>query len=107
MTEVDRLTGAEGGQWRIWTQGSSHILDLHLDLDQMTVTRVPGAGRPPSINDTTRPLRTVGACRVGERGAWTMHSDGRSDTVDFYWHYTSEIRNIERLTGAEQSDAAS
>lgn len=101
MTEVDRLTGAEGGLWRIWTQRSSHILDL----DQMTVTRVPGAGRPPSINDTTRPLSTLGACRVGERGAWTMHTDGRSDIVAFYWHYTSEIRSIERLTGAERSDA--
>ncbi|MEX1080170.1 MAG: hypothetical protein WED09_13805 [Homoserinimonas sp.] len=70
----------------------------------MTVRRVPGSGAAPSINDRTRPLRTIETCRVGERGAWTMHTDGRSDTVDFYWHYTSDIRSIERLADDEVAD---
>jgi hypothetical protein len=85
------LTGVEGGVWRVSTQGSAHILDL----DVMTVTRIPGLGRPASFNDVTRPLRTLEVCRVGEAGRWTMHSD--DETIEFFWHISSRIRRIEAL----------
>lgn len=61
---VTELTLQDHGVWRVWTQGSSHILDL----EKQTVTRVSGEGRPTSINDATRPLRTLEACRVGAPG---------------------------------------
>lgn len=89
--DVTELTGREGGVWRVVTQGSAHILDL----DAGTVTRIPGPGRPSSINDTARPLRTLDACRVGDVGRWTMRS--YDVLIDFYWHVTSQIRRIERV----------
>lgn len=89
--------GDEGGVWRVVTQGSSHILDL----DAMTVTRIPGLGRPASFNDVERPLRTLEACRVGEAGRWTMISD--DEMVDFYWHVTSRIRRIEPVERSGES----
>ncbi|WP_091182525.1 hypothetical protein [Paramicrobacterium humi] len=87
---VTELTLNDRGVWRVWTHGSSHILNL----DEATVTRVPGKGRSRSINDITRPLRSLDACRVGERGRWSMSSD--DVMVDFYWHVSSTIRKIER-----------
>lgn len=90
---VHELTGAEGGVWRVTTVGSSHVLNL----DRGTVTRIPGHGRAAGINDIERPIRSIEACRVGEVGRWTMQSDNRM--TDFYWHKTSTIQRIERLTG--------
>jgi len=52
----------------------------------------------PSINDRARPLRTIDALRVGERGRWTMLTDGWSDDVDFYWGNTSVIAAIEAIS---------
>lgn len=92
---VDELTGDEGGIWRVTTLGSSHIVNLI----EGTVTRLPGVGRSPSINDVERPLRTLDACRVGEVGRWTMMSDDY--LTDYYWHRTSTIQRIERLTGLD------
>lgn len=90
----NELTGKEGGAWRVVTQGSSHILDL----DAGTVTRIPGPGRPASVNDRARPLRTLEACRVGDAGRWTMFSD--DVMIEFYWHVTSRIRRIEQMAVA-------
>ncbi|GAB2526654.1 hypothetical protein [Paramicrobacterium agarici] len=86
---VIELTIHDVGVWIVHTQGSIHILDL----DNKTATRVPGAGRTSSINDRTRPLRTLETCRVGERGRWTMTSD--DPMTDHYWHVTSTIRAIQ------------
>lgn len=94
MTEVDELTGTEGGIWRVWTQGSSYVMDL----EQMTVTRHPGPNSGRSINDTTRPIRNLTTCRVGSSGYWTMHAGGDVlDEIDLYWQVTTEIRKIERI----------
>ena len=93
---VTELTGIEGGLWQVFTVGSMHLFDL----DAGTVTRIPGPTSAPTINDRTRPIRAIGACRVGERGRWTMHTDGWSDTVDHYWQVTSQIVRIERINTA-------
>lgn len=87
---VLELTIEDTGVWIVHTQGSIHIFDL----DNKTVTRVPGEERTSSINDCTRPLRTLDVCRVGERGRWTMISD--DPMTDHYWHVTSTIRAIQR-----------
>ena len=99
METVDELTGTEGGVWRVTTLGSSHIVNLM----RGTVTRIPGAGRESTFNDVERPLRTLDACKVGEVGRWTMVSDDY--LTDFYWHRTSTIQRIERLTGLELGKA--
>lgn len=103
MTEVDELTGTEGGIWRVWTQGSSYVMDL----DQMTVTRHPGPNSGRSINDTTRPIRNLATCRVGRSGYWTMHAGGGVlDEIDLYWQVTTEIRKIERIDGPDEAAAS-
>lgn len=86
---VTELTGVEGGVWQVFTAGSVHVFDL----DVGTVIRIPGPTSAPNINDQTRPIRSIGACRVGERGRWTMHPDEPSD-VDYYWMVTSTIARI-------------
>lgn len=91
---VTELTGQESGRWKVQTQSSSYVFDF----DAGTVTRHPGRGAAPTINDLTRPLRAIEQCRVGAGGAWTMRPDGGySDPVDFYWAVSTEIRSIERI----------
>lgn len=99
METVDELTGNEGGVWRVTTLGSSHIVNLM----RGTVTRIPGVGRNASINDVERPLRTLDACKVGEVGRWTMVADDY--LTDYFWHRTSTVQRIERLTGLELGKA--
>ena len=94
---VEALLPDSTGIWRVTTAGSTHLLDLAAG----TVTRFPGPGSSPTINDCERPLRTLDACRVGERGRWTMHTDGWSASVDFYWHVTSVILRIEEVMPRE------
>jgi hypothetical protein len=89
---VTELTGNEGGVWQDFTVSSVHVFDL----DAMTVTRIPGSSSVPTVNDRTRPIRSIDWCRVGERGEWTMHEDGRSRDVDYYWHVSSTISRISR-----------
>ena len=91
--DVDHLTGFETGRWRVYTRGSIHLFDF----EAQTVTRIPGERAWPTFNDRTRPLRSIEACTVGARGYWTMHADGWSDAVDFYWHDSSIIQRIERI----------
>jgi len=98
---VTELTGMELGHWRVETQRSHYAFDL----DAQTVTRHPGGTASATINDTTRPLRLIERCRVGELGAWTMHpAGGHADPIDFYWQVSTEIRSIERI--ADPPDAA-
>ena len=94
IDEIEDLTGHEGGVWRVRTQASSYIFDL----DQMTVTRHPGPNSQPGINDVTRPIRTIDACRVREEGRWTMRSEGGLlDPIDWYWQISTVIRQIEQI----------
>ncbi|MGY4858268.1 hypothetical protein [Cryobacterium sp. AP23] len=92
--QVSELTGDEGGLWRVSTRDSAH----YFDLERGTVTRVPGANAPPTVNDRARPLRTIAAIKVGHRGRWTMHTDGWDDEIDFFWANTSLIAAIERIS---------
>lgn len=94
LERVQELTGHEGGVWRVWTQGSSYVFDL----DKQTVTRHPGPHSQPDMNETTRPIRTIDACRVGAAGRWTMKPEGGLlDPIDWYWQISTTIRKIEPI----------
>ena len=95
MNEISKLTGKEGGQWKVFTQRSAY----YFDLDAGTVTRLPGPQSSRSINDCERRILEIKACRVGQRGCWIMHPDGAEDTVEYFWQISTEIRQIERLPG--------
>jgi hypothetical protein len=95
--QLTELTRGEGGIWRVVTHDSQRSFTL----DEGTVTRVPGLDARPSINDRTRPLRTIDALRIGARGRWSMDTDGWSDTVDWNWHVSSVVARIERVTDAD------
>lgn len=97
VDEVDELTGSETGRWCVSTRDSTHIFDFNAG----TVMRIPGANATPGGNDRPRPLRSIGVCKVGQRGYWTMHTDGWSPTIDYHWHDTSVVRRIERLADQE------
>ncbi|TFD66079.1 hypothetical protein [Cryobacterium sp. Hh38] len=90
---VTSLTGSEGGLWQVSTRDSTH----YFDLDAHTVTRVPGTNATPGINDVARPLRSIDTLTVGRGGRWTMHTDGWSDSIDYYWHESSLVAKIERV----------
>ena len=88
---VTELTGTEGGVWQVRTRDSVHIFDL----DVWTVERKPGPNTWADPSDGPRRLRTIKACRVGERGHWTMNSD--DFFIDYYFHYSSVIQRIHRV----------
>lgn len=90
---VEELTGTESGRWRVVTRDSSHLFDL----DERTVTRIPGPNAKPTINDLTRPLRLIRQCRVGSRGRWLMEPDSLDSPVDYFWHVSSMIQRIELM----------
>lgn len=90
---VTMLSGRESGLWRVSTRDSTH----YFDLDARTVTRVPGTNATPGINDVARPLRSIDTLTVGLGGRWTMHTDGWSDSIDYYWHESSVVAKIERV----------
>ena len=90
---AEELTGTESGRWRVVTRDSSHIVDL----DERTVTRIPGPEAKPTINDRTRPLRLIRVCRVGSRGRWLMEPDSMDSPVDYFWHVSSVIQRIELI----------
>ena len=93
MKQVEDLKGNEGGRWRIWTQRSSYLVNL----GAMTITRIPGPNFSSSINDCERPLRSLDKCRVGATGYWTMSAGADSDSVEYFWQFSTEIRRIEHL----------
>lgn len=88
---VQELTGREDGVWNVVTRDSAH----RFDLTACTVTRIPRPRARPGVNDVPRPLMRIYACRVNERGYWTMHSDDWE--IDHYWQYSSLISRIERV----------
>jgi hypothetical protein len=90
---AEELTGAESGSWRVVTRDSSHLFDL----DERTVTRIPGPSASPTVNDRTRPLRHLHLCRVGLRGHWLMEPDSMDSSWDHFWHLSSLILRIERI----------
>ena len=91
---VSELRGDEGGAWRVTTRDSTHFFDLDLG----TVTRVPGVNAPPTINDRPRPLRSIDTLRVGDRGRWTMYTDGWDEQIDFFWANTSLVAAIDAIS---------
>jgi len=79
----------------IWTVHTLHSVYL-FDLDHDTVLRVPGLDAGTTINDRTRPLRSIERCRVGETGRWTMRPDWIGVT-DYFWQECTEIVEIVRF----------
>ena len=94
MTE---LTTAQRGYWRVVTRDSLHLFDL----EGGSVTRIRGATAIETVNDRTRPLRTIEKCEVGKRGHWTMHTDNYSFDIDYFWAHTSRVHRIEPLSQDE------
>ncbi len=90
--ELTELTGTEGGVWHVVTRDSVHLFDL----DAMTVVRNPGPEANPGLSYMARPLRSILACKVGERGFWTIHAEGFSDVIEYFWHSSSVVQRIER-----------
>ena len=90
---VNELRGSESGIWCVVTRDSRHFFNL----DDHTVVRVPGSTARPMLGDPVRPLREITACRVGESGAWTMHTDGWDAVIDYYWHRSSVIQAIQQV----------
>lgn len=88
---VQELTGKESGIWRVITRDSSYVVDL----DCVTITRIPGSTARPGVNDRTRPLRFPIECRVGTRGHWEMDPDPDQPMIDAFWQYSSVILRIE------------
>ena len=101
---INELLGSEGGVWCVVTRDSRHFFDL----DNGTVVRVPGSAARPMLGDPVRSLREITSCRVGESGAWTMHTDGWDPEIDYYWHRSSVIQEIRQVsttaTSAESDD---
>jgi len=89
--QVTDLKMELGGRWMIHTLGSRHLFDL----DKLTVERLPGSGAEPLESDRVHSLRSIVSARIGEPGRWTMRGD---DLVEYYWHVSSIIRHIERLS---------
>jgi hypothetical protein len=94
--DVDELRGGEGGRWRVHTQGDSHVIDL----DKLTVTREPGVDQPVTYEYRERQLISIEWCKVGEMGFWRMVS---ADPGREFWHRTSTIRRIERISSADDA----
>jgi hypothetical protein len=93
VTTLESLGGRERGVWRVVTRDSSHIFDL----DNNTVTRIPGEYAQPNLNDAARQIYRIERCTVGQRGYWLMDKGGYTDTIDYYWHDSSVIQRIERV----------
>lgn len=93
-SDVQELSGAEGGRWVVWTRDSSYLFDL----DAGSVIRRPGPTARAGMHDRPRPLRSIEKCRVGSPGYWTMHAEQWSATFEFFWAHTTTIRSIERLS---------
>lgn len=87
---VTELTGHEDGVWQVHTRESVHVFDL----SAQTTERRPGDGAVLRESGWRR-LRSIGTCRVGDRGFWTVESD--DDFFDYYWVHSTVIERIERL----------
>ncbi|BBY99434.1 hypothetical protein [Mycolicibacterium fallax] len=92
---VTELGPGMGGRWLVTTRGSQHIWDL----DRMTYTRIPGAGRGQFIGDG-QPQR------IWNIGAWPKV--GQSFYLEWDWTYdavqtrlSSTVQKIERLADDE------
>ncbi|MFF2388973.1 hypothetical protein [Agromyces sp. NPDC058104] len=90
--QVLDLTTQTAGQWQVHTRDSTHIFDL----DRRRWLRIPG---PHALDwhRATQPLRSITACKVGERGHWTMRSE--EFLIEYYWCDSSVIRYIEPFDG--------
>ena len=86
---TDELTMDSTGMWTVHTRHSVYLFGL----DHNTVMRVPGADAGTTINDRTRPLRSIERCWVGDTGRWTMRPDWLGVT-DYFWQECTEVRAI-------------
>jgi hypothetical protein len=91
--EVEKLTGADTGQWQVTTEDERYTIDL----DEWTVTKAPAAYRTPGVNERQLPLRALHICWVGDPGFWTMRPDWPRPTIEYYWYVTTVTTKISRL----------
>lgn len=92
-SQVLDLTAQTMGRWRVLSRDSIHLFDL----DRHLWLRSPGPLAGDGLDQTTRRVRSIERCRVGERGYWTM--PGAGYLIDYSWHYSSVIRFIEPFEG--------
>jgi hypothetical protein len=90
--DVEKLTEAETGQWRILTEDRIYVVDL----DRRTVMGALRADAGPVSNERLLSLRALHVCWVGDPGFWTMNTTGASPRVE-YWFVTAVIEKITRL----------
>ncbi|MFF2276793.1 hypothetical protein [Agromyces sp. NPDC058126] len=92
-SQVLDLTVQTMGRWRVLSRDSTHLFDL----DRHLWLRSPGPLAGDGLDQTTRRVRSIERCRVGERGYWTM--PGAGYLIDYSWHDSSVIRFIEPFEG--------
>ena len=107
---IDQLFDDDTGRWQITTQTSIHLLDL----DQRTVTRIPGAAAEHGVRPQTGPTYAVATlagdrqtqslylllqCLVGE----PMYLYTDADPTGITLRGTTPVREIRRLPGRTPS----
>jgi hypothetical protein len=90
--DVEKLTEADTGRWRILTEDRIYIVDL----DRRTVVGALRADAGLLANERLLSLRALHVCWVGDPGFWTMNTTGSSSRVE-YWFVTAVIEKITRL----------
>jgi len=92
---VTELGPGMGGRWLVTTRGSQHVWDL----DRMTYTRIPGAGRGQFLGDGVPQ-------RIWRIGTWPRV--GSEFYLEWDWTYdsvqtrlSSTVQRIERLADGE------
>ncbi|MCB1257906.1 MAG: hypothetical protein KDB26_12415 [Microthrixaceae bacterium] len=94
---VTELSADTGGRWLVTTEHSEHIFDL----DALTYTRLPGAGRGRFIGDG-KPLRLFSVeqfPKVGGHFRIELFDCVPSGLI--LWRVSSPITRIERLVDGE------
>jgi hypothetical protein len=91
--EVQKLTDAQTGRWRVLTDDRLYIVDL----DKRTVTSEPRPDTSDGPTEGAMPLRNLHICWVGDTGFWTINTTGSSPSVEYYWLVTAVIRHIAQL----------
>jgi hypothetical protein len=91
--EVDKLTEAQTGRWRVITEDTVYIVDL----DKRTVTSELRSDASDGSRKNRMSLRTLHICWVGDPGFWTMNPTGPSPKVDYYWVVTTVIKKITQM----------
>lgn len=72
-TDIDHLSDADVGQYRVVTAKSVYTLDLDADPDRRTITRFSDR---PKRGDEGVVLVTIERCQMGEGAVWWLFDIG-------------------------------